>query len=117
MLRSERNGVTAVYLSLHNKKWSGGKNTGREENELLKCCEERRYMIMNNGVDTYHNRARRGRSIPDLSLVAKNLACKCRWEVMEQQGLDYCPILTTVEVERKGKKKKVRSNWAWKKAK
>ena len=38
-LRSERNGVIAGDLSLHHKKWSGGKNTGREANELLKCCE------------------------------------------------------------------------------
>ena len=115
-LRSERNGVIAGDLNLHHKKWSRGKNRGREANELLNWCEERKYMILNNGADTYLDRAGRGGSSPDLTIVAENLNSKCKWEVMEQQGSDHCPIVTTVEVERKGKKKKVRSNWAWKKS-
>ena len=53
---------------------------------------------------------------PDISIVNKEIAGRCKWEILEEMESDHKPILITIKCHREGIRERPRTSWAWKKA-
>ena len=82
----------------------------------MEWCNSNEFKILNDGSSTHIDRSGRGEGAPDISIVNKEIAGRCKWEILEEMGSDHKPILIIMKCRRKGIRERPRTSWAWKKA-
>ena len=87
----------------------------RRGEEVVEWAGSKELAILNDGAATRHDSTRD--SAPDLTLVARQLAPRCSWEVLEDEGFnDHRPIQTDIRFERPPIQAVRQRKWSWKSA-
>ena len=71
----------------------------------MEWCNSNEFKILNDESSTHIDRSGRGEGAPDISIVNKEIAGRCKWEILEEMGSDHKPILITMKCHREGLEK------------
>ena len=111
-----KNHLIAGDFNLHHEKWSKRKKRDQEADRLVEWCNSNEFKILNDGSCTHIDVSGRGEGASDISIVNKEIAGRCRWEILEEMGSGHKPILIKMKCHREGIRERPRTSWAWKKA-
>ena len=104
-------------FNAHNSLW-GSIHTDINGNVVEELLEERTLVCLNDGKGTRIDVFRNILSCIDLTLVSRNIACSCEWNVDDSSriGSDHFPILCTIDLNEHAQERYVIEKWCFEKA-